>query len=102
MQFRKPPSPRNIANRDGDRLLLTDQHDQLLAAGNASIEQISLQHGVVPRHDQDDHSRIFRVLAFVDGRGVGLRQRIEFAKSVGDGAAVEVGSNLTVVGINIR
>jgi hypothetical protein len=34
---------------------------------------------------------IFRALAFVDGRGIGRHQRIEFAKPVGDGAAVELG-----------
>jgi hypothetical protein len=55
------------------------------------------QRGVVLRHDRDDRSRIFRALAFVDGRGVGRQQRIEFAESVGDGAAVEFGNNLTVV-----
>jgi len=55
------------------------------------------QRGVVLRHDRDDRSRIFRALAFVDGRGVGRQQRIEFAETVGDGAAVEVGNNLTVV-----
>jgi hypothetical protein len=32
---------------------------------------ISRQHGVVLRHDRDDHGRIFRALAFVVGRGVG-------------------------------
>jgi hypothetical protein len=64
---RRPP--RHVANRDGDSLLLTDQHDPLLAPSDAGIEQISLWHGVVLRHDRDDHGRIFRALAVVDGRG---------------------------------
>jgi len=55
------------------------------------------QRGAVLRHDRDDRSRIFPALAFVDGRGVGRQQRIEFAETVGDGAAVEVGNDLTVV-----
>jgi hypothetical protein len=37
----------------------------------------------------DHHGRIFRALAFVDGRGVGQYQCVEFAKPVADGAAVE-------------
>jgi DNA-binding Lrp family transcriptional regulator len=57
--------------------------------------------GVVLHHDRDDHGRIFRALAFVDGRGVGRHQRVEFAKPVGDGAAVEASGELAVVGINI-
>ena len=31
---------RNVANRDGNGLLLADQHDQLLASGDAGIEQV--------------------------------------------------------------
>ena len=52
-----------------------DQHDQLLAAGDPGIEEVSLQHGVVLRHHRDDHGGIFRALAFVDGRRVGGHQR---------------------------
>jgi hypothetical protein len=36
-----------------------DQHDQLLAPGDARIEQIALQHSVV-RHHRDDHGRVGR------------------------------------------
>src|ERR1700730_6685969 len=74
---------------------------ELLASSDAGIEQISLQHGVVLRHDWDHHGRIFRALAFVDGRGVGRNQRVEFAKPVSDAAAVEAGGELAVIGINI-
>jgi hypothetical protein len=31
--------PENIVNRNGDGLFLADEHDQLLAAGDADMEQ---------------------------------------------------------------
>jgi hypothetical protein len=37
--------------RDRDSLFRPDQHNQLLAARDAGVEQIPLQHGVVLRHD---------------------------------------------------
>jgi hypothetical protein len=50
---RTSPPPRRVADRHGNGLLLADEHDQLLAPGNTCIQQISLQHGVVLRHDRD-------------------------------------------------
>jgi len=50
---------RHIPNSDGDSLLLTDKHNQLLAAGDAGIEEISLQHGVMLGHDWNHNGRIF-------------------------------------------
>ena len=60
-----------------------------------------MEHGVVLRHDRDDHGRIFRTLALVDGCGVGRHQRVEFTKAVCDDATVEDGVELAVIGINI-
>jgi hypothetical protein len=37
----------------------------------------------------------------VDGRGVGRNQCVEFAEPVGDGAAIEAGGELAIIGINI-
>src|SRR5262249_42760198 len=42
------------------------------------------QHGIVLRHDRDHHGWIFRALAFVDRRGIGRYEHVEFAKPVGD------------------
>src|SRR5262244_3450860 len=53
------------------------------------------------RCSRDDHGRILRTLAFVDGHGVGRHQRVEFAKSVGDGAAVKAGDEFAIVGIDV-
>jgi hypothetical protein len=60
-----------------------------------------LQHGVVLRHHRDDHGRILRTLAFVDGHGVGRHKRVEFAKPVGDGAAVKAGGEFAIIGIDV-
>ena len=49
-ELRPPPPARDVAHRDGDGLLLPDQHDQPLAAGDAGVEQVPLQHGVVLGH----------------------------------------------------
>ncbi len=73
------------------------RHDQFLAPRDAGVEQISLQHGVVLRHYRDDDSWVLRPLAFVNGRSIGRHQRIEFAKPVGDGPAVEAGGEFAVV-----
>ena len=67
--FRRPKLGR--ANRDGDGLLLADENHQPLAARDAGIEEISLQHGVVLGQDRDDHGGIFGALALVDGGGIG-------------------------------
>lgn len=67
----RPASPtRDVAHRDGDGLLLPNQNDKPLAAGDAGVEQIALQHGVVLRHDRNHHGWVFRALALVDARGV--------------------------------
>jgi len=39
------------AYRDSDRLFLTDQDNQLFPSGDAGIQQVALQHGLVLRHN---------------------------------------------------
>lgn len=87
--------------RNGNRLLLSYQHDQFLAPGDPSIEQITLQHGVVLRHDRYYDGRVFRALAFVDGCGIGRHQCVEFAEAVNDQASVKGCSELTVIRLDI-
>jgi hypothetical protein len=53
-------------DRDGDGLFLADQHDEPLASGDAGIEQVPLQHGIVLGHDGNDHRWVFRALALVE------------------------------------
>ena len=48
------------------------------------VEKIALQHWVVLREDRDDHCRIFRPLALVDGRGIGRNQNVELAEFISD------------------
>ena len=58
VQLRPPASSGYIAHRNCHGLLLAHKDDQPLAAGDASIEQVALQHGVVLRQHRDDHGRI--------------------------------------------
>ena len=55
-----------VPHRDGDGFLLPDQHDQPLAARDAGVEKVPLQHSVVLRHDRNDYGGIFRALAFMN------------------------------------
>ena len=80
IQLGPAPLPRDILHGDGDGLTLADNHHQTLAAGDPGIEQVALKHGVVLRQDRDDDGGIFRSLAFVNRRGVGQYQRIEFSE----------------------
>jgi hypothetical protein len=55
-------------------------------------------------HDGNDNSRVFRALAFMDGYSIGRNEGIKFAKSVGDGSAVEAdgqfaGSKVDVIDV---
>jgi hypothetical protein len=59
----------------------------------AGIKQITLQHGVVLRHDWDYHGRVFRPLALVNGCGVCGHQGVELAEAVGDRTPVEPGGS---------
>src|SRR5215467_4811089 len=101
LQLRPTPPTRDVAHRDSDGLLLSDQHDKLLAAGDAGVKKVPLQHRVMLRHHWDDHGLVFRTLAFVDGRGIRGHQHVEFAKPVGHSSAVKRGGELAVGGIDI-
>jgi hypothetical protein len=76
-QFRPPPPPRDIAHRDGNGLLLSNQHHEPLPSGDSGVEEIALQHSVMLGEHWDDHGGIFRPLALVNGRRIGRHQYIE-------------------------
>src|SRR6516225_6052355 len=50
---------------------------------------------------RDDHSRVFRALAFMNGRRVRGHQHVELSKSVSDGSALEDRNDLTRSGIDL-
>src|SRR5215831_17208724 len=50
---------------------------------------------------RDDHSRVFRALAFMNGRRVRGHQHVELSKSVSDGSALEDRNDLTRSGIDV-
>ena len=100
-QLRPTPPARGVAYCDGDCLLLPDQNDQPFATCHASVEKVPLQHGVVLGEHRDDHGRVFRSLAFVDGRGVSWHQHVEFTKSISDGSTVKARNDLACIGVDV-
>src|SRR5271166_6110175 len=101
VELRPAPPARHVANCDSDGPLLADQDHEPLAAGEAWVEEISLQHWVVLGHNRDDHRGIFRALALVDGGGVGGNQRIKFAEAVGHRTPVEARYEFARLGIDV-
>src|SRR5208282_5412270 len=101
IEFRPASPARNISNGDCNGLLLADENHELLATGNAGVEEIPLQHRVVLGHDRDDHGGILRALALVDGGGVGGDQRVEFAEAVGHRAPIEARLEFAHLGIDV-
>jgi hypothetical protein len=99
-QLRPAAPPGGAADRDGNGFLLANQNDKPLTTGNAGIEQITLQHGVVLRHDRHHDGGVFRALALVDGRRIGRHQGVELAKAVGDRTPIETGGEFAVVRLN--
>ena len=75
--------------------------DQPLAARDAGIKQVPLQHGVMLSEHRDDHGGIFRALTFVDGRRIGRHQHVEFPKSVSDGPTIKARNDLACIGVDI-
>jgi hypothetical protein len=71
--FDRRRRPENVAHCDGGGILLPNQHDQPLAAGDAGAEKVPLQHGVVLRHDRNHHGWVFRALTLVDACSVRRR-----------------------------
>ena len=50
---------------------LADDEDFFFAAGDAGVEEVTLEHHEVLLHDGEDDDGVFTALAFVDGDGVG-------------------------------
>jgi hypothetical protein len=101
-QLRPTPPARDVAYRDSDSFLLANQHDEPLAAGDAGVDQISLQHRVVLRHERDHYRGVFLPLALVNRCSVCRHQGIEFAEAVGDRTPVETGDKLTFLRLDVR
>ena len=73
-------------HRQGQRLAAADENYQLLAACDARVQQVALEHQEVLRVQWDHHGRVFAALAAVDRNGIGERQLVELAEFVDDPA----------------
>ena len=78
-QLRPPPLSSNGAHRDGDSLLLTEEHDQPLRARQAG-KQVAPQHGVMLRWSGIT-TAVLRSLRLVDRDGVGEDEAVEGSPS---------------------
>jgi hypothetical protein len=99
-QLRPTATPGDAADRNGNGLLLAHQNDKPFTASKAGIEQITLQHGVVLRHERNHHRRVFRSLALMDGRRIGRYQGVKVAEPIGDRTVVEPGDELAIIRFN--
>jgi hypothetical protein len=77
--------------------LLSNYQDKTLAAGDAGINQIPLEHHVVLLGDGNHYDWIFRPLRLADGRRVIQHQFIQFAKRLGDDVLIESGRHFLLV-----
>ena len=89
-QFR-PSTLSASPDRHRQGALLADDDDQPLPARHTRIEEVPGQHHVVLGRHRDDDGGVFRALGFVDRRGIGQHNGVEFAEWVGHDASVELG-----------
>src|ERR1700722_5916354 len=101
VKLRPASRPRNVTNRNRDGLLLADQDHEPLAAGNAGVEEISLQHGIVLGQDRDHHGGILRPLALVDSDGISGDQGVKLTEAIGHRPPVEACHEFARLGIDV-
>ena len=96
----KPPHGPHIADREGTGFGLSDQHHQLLAPCDASIQEVAGQHRIVLGGQRDDHSRVLGALTFVHGGRIGQSHFIKFRHVIGHVAAVEADDDLALLQVD--
>jgi len=57
-QLRPSPPLAAVPHRNRDSFPLANEDDELLAPGDASVEEVARQHGVVLGHHRDHHGRV--------------------------------------------
>jgi hypothetical protein len=72
------------ADRDRQRPPGAGEHYELLSAGHAGVQQVSLQHHPRSHGERDDHGGIFAALRAVDGYRVGVGELVQFVEGVVD------------------
>jgi hypothetical protein len=93
--------PQTLRYRDGDGFPLTHQNDKPLTASDAGIEQVTLQHRVMLRHDRDHKSGYSEPWLLRIVRRIGRYQGIKVAEAIGDRSPLELGDQFTVIRLNI-
>src|SRR5438105_9235382 len=76
----------------GEHLPLPEEDYEAFAARHSRVDQVPPQRRVMLGAERDHDGWVFRTLALVDRRCVRKHQFVEFAKPLGDLAAVELGA----------
>lgn len=100
-KFRPSVPAGHVPDRDGYGLLLAEQDHQTLSARDASVEQVTLEHGIVLRQDGNDDNRIFGPLRFVDRGCIGENHLVKFAELEREREAVEINALISPVSRSI-
>ena len=74
----------HILDGNGHGTGLPNDDNQLLASGDASIEEIPGEHRIMLRRQGKHHHRIFRPLAFMHGGRIGQGHFIQFTDIIAD------------------
>jgi len=80
---------------------LAEDQEALLCAGDACVEDVSLQHNVVGGHHRHDDDRELRALRLVDGAGVGQDKALKLLFLILDISAVKRNHQRVVLGVDI-
>jgi hypothetical protein len=91
----------HIPDGDGEGTGLPDDDHQLLPSGDARIEQIAGEHGIVLRRQRDHDDRILGALTFVHGCCIGQGYFIQFPDVIGDNASLKINFDLPFLRIDL-
>lgn len=90
-----------VLNGDGEGFGLADDDDEFAPAGDAGVEQVSLEHDVLLGGEGNDNVGKLGALGFVDGYGVGEGEFVQLAKVVEDVAAVQADGDGLFDGVDV-
>ncbi len=78
-----------VAHRKADGLFGADEYHKPLAAGDAGVEQVAVEHLEMAHVDRDDHAGALAALIFVDRDGVGEDEIIDLRELVLDALIIK-------------
>ena len=89
-----------VLDGEGEGFGLADDDDEFASAGDAGVEEVSLEHDGLLGGEGDDDVGKFGALGFVNGYGVGEGEFVQCAEVVGDVAVVEADVDGLIDGVD--